>query len=1113
MRICSEAYVSQLPKVSTCEQESESGWHPFLLQRRSFYAFGALFGCLAIALETVLAISNRNHGLATTTQERSYLWTYGPTALLSGIAATWAYVEYTAKVAAPWIRPKKAVLSTSHTDSLLLDYISMFILTVPFKAWRNQDYAVAVGATVSHLLTAVVVLAPSLIKLTSVELSQSVSVTSRFSDSPLNLSEIGLMPVYGGIGISRYNMRFPNGTSEHLIYQTTSPSVTSVLSLHATVTGLSVDLDCQDAHINHFELGATTRPSWKFGRLLPGTCIGATPGQPGTQRFVFMFGEVDLAKYLKSNTTDETVPATMSATTNVPEWEFAQALLDAGATVSNVWGTISWEDLGSRFQDLVDLDEYSIATLGFSSQLFPEVSSMFSPSLISSSLRTYYCVHTVLLAHEALLQPTMARVPGEAFVTSDRLVVQGLACHLMAAACLLALLLLITATRSLPLNISLAGDPGTLIGVAELTRQVAPCFPRGLSSRNMDTVKDIVEDSDNWLHRGVKKPPKLHQPVILHTASRSLICLVLVAAIVSLEVLWKISKTDQGLGHALAPTYSHYLWTALPASVFKLISIAISSVDAEYRLITPYYAMSRGPTSASTSLRQKLLGLPAPLALYKQCFVSNYGGAMVAGAALVASFFSIAAGPLFFESSSFTWKAQLQLVGSFASDLYNPHYDVIFGVHSGSGIGVNDLGIISTLVLQSNLSNPAFTYEGLALPNIAWQALSTKAVIPALQSGLTCYHYKQSEITAEIRYIDPEKEPKFGDPVWPAGYRILVNVTGQHCRDGDRNGTVPDLSATAAFFINGSMTSGGVFGSAMSEYSRKNTIFNSCSAPYFYIWGSFSLDGPSNTVSASALDCNASISAIDVEVVLSGPQLAITEDKPPRRIENSEREVIPAHNSTTQFQHGVYQDLVSSRAPNGTMLSPFFSILTTSRYAIPASDLATRAKDADVIQAIKFHHNLIVAQTLSTTARQRRLNDTILATITGNPDNLPSRVLQNETVTRILEAMLATALALTVLGWYCGSRQGILPRPPTSVASVLAMLVDENFFSLFEEKPGEPAQKIFSETAKLLGDGHEYPFGIYAMDGSGLLGAEVLANEKTVASGQNQDVAEDRRES
>jgi hypothetical protein len=121
---------------------------------------------------------------------------------------------------------------------------------------------------------------------------------------------------------------------------------------------------------------------------------------------------------------------------------------------------------------------------------------------------------------------------------------------------------------------------------------------------------------------------------------------------------------------------------------------------------------------------------------------------MGTAAAITASLLTIAAGSLFFESSTYSTRGELKLVGSFTSELYSSEYAFVFGVHSGTGFGVNEFGVVSSLILESNLSYPAFTYQDLAFPMLAWDEtqlsdwsnvthLTAEAIVPALRATFT----------------------------------------------------------------------------------------------------------------------------------------------------------------------------------------------------------------------------------------------------------------------------------------------------------------------------------------------------------------------------------------
>ncbi|KAJ3578946.1 hypothetical protein NPX13_g1624 [Xylaria arbuscula] len=1148
----------------------------------------------------------------------SYIWVYGPAALFGLLAAIWACTEYTAKIASPWIRPQTPRADKDRQIPLLLDYITMLSLFVPSKAFFSRDYVVAAGVLISHAFTILIITAPSLFKLTPVDLYRPVTATSQFASDSSRLSEVGLIPLYTSIGIRRHKLPYPNGTSDQLVYQTIAQPTESVSVLRATITGLSVDIECHEATLQSFDLRrvGNVKEGHHFDRFYPemnistadcymtvsvskpldtndwtdsttqarfssGSCIG-TSSHIESRRLLFWTGELD---YVYNDSYNLTGWHLLQSTQilckpsynlgdyelfqvmgSVPElspardpqlrsldylqaWDFAQAMLDAYSedAFPKIKSAVI-EDLGPLY--FTDIDAGSLAILAFSNNSFPKY--FFNASSLASSLRSYYHFHSVILGQRALMEPVVSKIPGNMQVRTIRLIMQSLACHLVVGICLLIVLILATTVQFLPRQVSLAGDPGTILGVAELTKQIAKSFPRELSDNDTKITEKLIDNLSFWqgtsntavnqlledhvtftrcLHSNGQFPsdstehsPRLYQPLVLRTTSRSFVCFILVAIIFTLETLLYKSTKGQGIGEVSKSAYTHYLWTALPATVLSLIGTMVSSIDLESRIIAPYYALSCGPTTMSIALNQRLLGILSPQALYRQWSASNYGGLMATGAGIIASFLSVAAGTLFYESSTFTMASQLQLVGSFSSKLW--YSDSILDLEAL-------LDLKSMFILENNLSYPAFTYEGLTIPNLTWSdkessrwlntsTLVTKVVVPALESGLDCYLYNQSEITGEIRLTDPDRIVESESLPWA---RILVNVTGQYCTNRIFPDTVLDSPATFTFYINETTSSGGVFATAISSTSGIDINY-SCPNQLFYVWGGFSSDSPS-IVSASAAVCRPSISAVNVEAMFSGLELTIRESQPPRRTGSFTRGVLPANDTVYGYTWAstLYENFGSLPPQNGSILDGFFYAVTRSRYAIPLSTLADSTRATDVIDAIIFHHNVVITQLLSTNTRieakqpnakyykdpgvfertgQASLNDTLPATIIGNPNNLPARVMQNKTATRVVQALLGMILILSNLSWYFGPRRGVLPRSPTNVASVLAMPVDGNLFTLCEAQSAEGNPMSFSELTEKVGDmrlfrlgsstgdGYARRFGIFAVDGNVLLDARTL---------------------
>jgi hypothetical protein len=106
------------------EETEDLAWRPSYLKRRILVSFCILFVILAVALQVLLEISNKNQGLTSSNNNLRYLWTFGPTALVALIAAFWARVEYQTKVITPWINLSHG--PTSAKDTIMLDYVSVW---------------------------------------------------------------------------------------------------------------------------------------------------------------------------------------------------------------------------------------------------------------------------------------------------------------------------------------------------------------------------------------------------------------------------------------------------------------------------------------------------------------------------------------------------------------------------------------------------------------------------------------------------------------------------------------------------------------------------------------------------------------------------------------------------------------------------------------------------------------------------------------------------------------------------------------------------------------------------------------------------------------------------
>ncbi|KAK5637289.1 hypothetical protein RRF57_013001 [Xylaria bambusicola] len=91
-----ETFSSSISASEAYSTEDPS-WRPSYLRRRVYALFVAVFFLLVVAVEVLLFISDGKCGLATSVAGLHYLWTYGPTAVLTLVASFWVRVDYQMK--------------------------------------------------------------------------------------------------------------------------------------------------------------------------------------------------------------------------------------------------------------------------------------------------------------------------------------------------------------------------------------------------------------------------------------------------------------------------------------------------------------------------------------------------------------------------------------------------------------------------------------------------------------------------------------------------------------------------------------------------------------------------------------------------------------------------------------------------------------------------------------------------------------------------------------------------------------------------------------------------------------------------------------------------------
>ncbi|KAJ5945581.1 hypothetical protein N7454_002420 [Penicillium verhagenii] len=232
---------------------TKPGWRPIYLRKWVLSLFVISFCATIAALEALNYISSANQGLTSSVESRHYLWTYGPTAILTIVAALWARVEFQVKQIAPW----QAMFERPEVPekSVLLDYVSKMQPVAMWKAMGNKHYTVAAGIACSLLLRLLIIVSTALFSLEEVQVSRSnIPILLQGNFNTLSVSDLSTAfsnPFNALNGILFENVAYMDGTTANLTFPTFSaPTLSNNSVITANITGLVSDLDCETAHLD-----------------------------------------------------------------------------------------------------------------------------------------------------------------------------------------------------------------------------------------------------------------------------------------------------------------------------------------------------------------------------------------------------------------------------------------------------------------------------------------------------------------------------------------------------------------------------------------------------------------------------------------------------------------------------------------------------------------------------------------------------------------------------------------------------------------------------------------------------------------------------------------------
>ncbi len=739
--------------------------------------------------------------------------------------------------------------------------------------------------------------------------------------------------------------------------------------------------------------------------------------------------------------------------------------------------------------------------------------TLLDETALEDFANSYFQQYAAILAHESLLQPASVPASSVAVLSSDRLIVRRVAAQTLAAIISLMVLLDGVIICFAPSKGFLPRDPNTIIDTATLLAHSRPLLQalRGAGGADLATVRSRLEaslfytgveaydrdssatgqgyfkilggESSLETSSEVAEPAgRWAYPLGLHPALKTLVFVGMAGLIAALEVSLRVSDHNKGVGNVGDDTFLYLLWTVVPALVVALPVLYLVASDLSVRAVAPYAELIRGGSFMSMSMN--LVDKLTPVAFVNALISGNWAVLGSTSAAILGALLPIFVASLFSTMSvPASTPVSLQSLDFFSNTTAPPSRDFCTSCTNGT--------LISSLLLDANVSYPDFTFGDLVFPALsmpsapasmdttAANGMTVTATIPAARPFMTCLFFTQKEITVNLT-----TDYKTGGIVNP----LRIEIPGEQNRGtsellastfilGTADGS-SDVSATT-------IDSNAFFGKA--DYRPIEADDGSNISHWVYAWGQLSNANTNQAAveAISALSCNESMQQLNVDAAFDGLSLQIDTENPPRPIE------------PTAVASGVgladvlqYTDLVNVSTPY--LLDGFFSSLVTSRFAIPVADLGIEDNSiaqGTVSQAIIKQHGIIRAQVVSTWNRRPTIASdsqgqafptdidggtmgdaravSFPATMLNTPSGGKRRVVQDAISTRILQALLGAVLIASLVSWLSLRRTNVLPRSPTSIASVAALLADGNVFGFLgrgaEWEPTNEVRTLFRD--------------------------------------------------
>ncbi|CCF41405.1 hypothetical protein CH063_00395 [Colletotrichum higginsianum] len=1121
------------PRKDVSEKQQHEGHVSFYFSRLFLVGIATTFVLMIVALELLNLFSKRNKGLAPVDERNHYLWTYGPTFVLTLFVALWGQLEHRTKHLMPWMAMSNGPVDAP--QGLLLDYITPMTISSLFKSAKRKHFLVTLGILGSLALRALVVVSTGLLSVEQQTMAADATITVL---DQFNLSRnLRIFAVDAGVtiwGVHHKGVAYPPGTTEKVAAQS------------FLVSGYVFEADFESCY----------EFSWAFpqGNLtkLSLEKVASEPERAVFDSYCELNGGGSILPVLKegpnffvrTNTVDKCAveerdedssrvyasiiynmtSSLVGATTMFckPKYTLTRRNVTIASNSGQAGRIIAVDDEILEHMSLegtpaVDITNFVVTSISSATQLLsrkqgvpfstttlwwsvmnftdpqPTRADLGHVSRFPDLFRRVFKTVAAISVKERRIDSISETVPGGLRHESNRLVVEEVSLRVMQS--LLTLLAVISlAFCFFPLT-SLPTRSGFMLTLASILNH-SPQLLRVLENtgkmnklwfrRRLSNFRFYLLPGNNATQVTIGVQPKKARlatpsskaedaspeeqwwkPMAAGIPYKSSLIAITVAVVVTLEVLLQQSIKHGGLATVSTDGYTKYSWLFVPALITGGLALAYNAVDTTNRLLHPFQQLRAAKGPNLLAMRYDPLGkvtMTATAHALRNRYLALAAGMLTS---LLGPLLTIAASGLFSPSLvPGSQRVEVRLTGWFDVSTASLNDSMYLG-------STNTDSVLSQAILFNNASYMKGTYETFVFPQIELPAHLTTSTggnnastngssgtsslavrLPAVRGQLNCTKYASFRGQQYYDRKDPLRHA-YMVPIDPPP-NCVAPSRPQKITDGRDRSKLLLTEEKGSYPNEGSFAwqaerwwSRPVDGVEIIRLVDHWSPFDVCMDGRQHIFFTFGHHTDPTTNEVHVLHCMPYLESVTVDAKFSLPDLESPQDAAdaPVAVEETARtwDSGPGGDNSVTFPDLVHVSLGSSDGPR---VDAFFQALTTGKDAVPLAEIANVEAVNETMAKMNRLYQILVAQSVSEHFRSGVPGDGtvpngFLPVVDGDIIDVSRvRLLQSPISTRILEGLLLTMLACSLVVFALAGPAGILPKNPGSIASRMSLLAN-----------------------------------------------------------------------